>query len=418
MSSENALYNPIFNDAWEQFSLHELAGWKNGIAFRNNYFCNEGKPVIKIAELKNGISDQTKYSDQTFDSAYYLTKKDLLFSWSGSPETSIDVFWYDLPDGWLNQHIFKVTPFDKVTKDYMFYVLKYLKPIFIEIAKNKQTTGLGHVTMTDLKNILVRIPKNNEQRAIAATLSALDDKIELNNRINKTLEEMAQTLFKQWFVDFEFPDENGLPNKSAGGEMVESELGLIPKGWKVGELDQVIEIYDSQRIPLAGNVRSGRKGIYPYYGAASIMDYIDTWIFDGIYLLLAEDGSVVTANDGPVLQYAWGKFWVNNHAHVLQGKNGFSVEQLLLLLQRVNVRPYITGAVQLKINQANLKRIPVVIPTQDICLNFNKVIEKQFAMIRDNINETNILGILRDALLPKLMSGEIRVAIEEVAADV
>ena len=279
-------------------------------------------------------------------------------------------------------------------------------------------SAIPSTSRNDFYALPVSLPPLPEQRVIAATLSALDDKIELNNRINKTLEEMAQALFKQWFVDFEFPDENGQPYKSSGGEMEESELGPIPKGWKVGELDQVIEIYDSQRIPLAGNVRSGRKGIYPYYGAATIMDYIDTWIFDGVYLLLAEDGSVVTANDGPVLQYAWGKFWVNNHAHVLQGKNGFSVEQLLLLLQRVNVRPYITGAVQLKINQANLKRIPVVIPAQDICLNFNKVIEKQFAMIRDNINETNILGILRDALLPKLMSGEIRVPIEEVAADV
>lgn len=306
-----------------------------------------------------------------------------------------------------------------ITDEAFIYYLA-TSPAFRAVAIQSMTgtSGRQRVQNNLLENAVFRIPTLPEQRAIAATLSALDDKIELNNRINKTLEEMAQALFKQWFVDFEFPDENGQPYKSSGGEMEESELGPIPKGWKVGELDQVIEIYDSQRIPLAGNVRSGRKGIYPYYGAATIMDYIDTWIFDGVYLLLAEDGSVVTANDGPVLQYAWGKFWVNNHAHVLQGKNGFSVEQLLLLLQRVNVRPYITGAVQLKINQANLKRIPVVIPAQDICLNFNKVIEKQFAMIRDNINETNILGILRDALLPKLMSGEIRVPIEEVAADV
>ena len=317
----------------------------------------------------------------------------------------------------VNQHVSIIRVNESLSNNkFVFYYTQHIKPYLLSLAGNGATRNALTKAMIEQLDIL--LPPLPEQRAIAATLSVLDDKIELNNRINKTLEEIAQALFKRWFVDFEFPDENDQPYKSSGGEMEESELGLIPKGWKVGELDQVIEIYDSQRIPLAGNVRSGRKGIYPYYGAASIMDYIDTWIFDGIYLLLAEDGSVVTANDGPVLQYAWGKFWVNNHAHVLQGKNGFSVEQLLLLLQRVNVRPYITGAVQLKINQANLKRIPVVIPTQDICLNFNKVIEKQFAMIRDNINETNILGILRDALLPKLMSGEIRVAIEEVAADV
>src|SRR5699024_11080133 len=115
-------------------------------------------------------------------------------------------------------------------------------------------------------------------KTIAHILSTLDDKIEVNNQINKTLENMAQAIFKQWFVDFEFPNEDGEPYKSSGGEMVESELGMIPKGWEVKDLGEIIDIHDSKRIPLSKNERKKREKIYPYYGAASLMDYVDEFI--------------------------------------------------------------------------------------------------------------------------------------------
>ena len=441
MSSENALYNPIFNDAWEQFSLHELAGWKNGIAFKNNYFCNEGKPVIKIAELKNGISDQTKYSDQTFDSAYYLTKKDLLFSWSGSPETSIDVFWYDLPDGWLNQHIFKVTPFDKVTKDYMFYVLKYLKPIFIEIAKNKQTTGLGHVTMTDLKNILVRIPKNNEQRAIAATLSALDDKIELNNRINKTLEEMAQALFKRWFVDFEFPDENGQPYKSSGGEMEESELGLIPKGWTIVTLREISEKISKGTTPTNKEISQAEDQCSIYFmkvkdisdtGCINVadMERIPLSIHEGILKrsILQTDDVLVsiagTIGRVAILPPELSNSNSNQAIAFIRLKCGYHIigefVRLLLRTDRVQntFQSRIVQGVQPNLSLTEIGNLKFALPNKSVIDVWNEIGISIGSYRRFNEQEITNLSALRDALLPKLMSGEIRVPIEEVAADV
>ncbi|MBI5416465.1 restriction endonuclease subunit S, partial [Candidatus Poribacteria bacterium] len=194
---------------WEEYILFDLAKWKNGLAFKNINFSEKGIPVIKISELKYGITSQTQFTEQTFDIEYFLNKGDLLLSWSGSPETSIDTFWYSLPEGWLNQHIFKITIGKAVEKIFFYYLLKYLKPTFIEIARNKQTTGLGHVTIQDLKNIKVKIPELLQQKEIVKTLFALDNKIELNNQMNKTLEAIGQTLFKRWFVDFEFPDEEG-----------------------------------------------------------------------------------------------------------------------------------------------------------------------------------------------------------------
>lgn len=275
------------------------------------------------------------------------------------------------------------------------------------------TSGRQRAQVDVIAKWQFRIPPIHEQKEIAALLSSLDDKIELNNAINKNLEEMAQALFKRWFVDFEFPNENGEPYKSSGGEFEESELGLIPKGWTVGVFEDISSCYDSKRVPLSKKERESRAKIYPYYGAASLMDYVDDYLFEGVYVLMGEDGTVVDEKGFPVLQYVWGKFWVNNHAHVLKGNSAFSEEYIYLLLKRTNVKHIVTGAVQPKINQKNMNSIKVVIPPKDILYKFNKTISGLFGLIRENTDQNRILINIRDTLLPKLMSGEIRVPVEQ-----
>lgn len=179
-------------------------------------------------------------------------------------------------------------------------------------------------------------------------------------------------------------------------------------------MGDIVDIYDSKRIPLSSNERENKEDIYPYYGASSLMDYVDDYIFDGIYLLIGEDGTVITDKGFPILQYVWGKFWVNNHAHIVQGKNGFSTETIFVLLQKTNVRSLVTGAVQPKINQTNLKNLKVIIPPNDILNKFNRLINPYFELYRNNLEEINSLTKMRDILLPKLMSGEIDVSKIEI----
>ena len=158
----------------ERVSVYQLATWKNGLPFRKIDFSDKGKPIIKIAELNGGITASTSYTEHEYSKDVFLTKGDLVFSWSGNPDTSIDVYRYSLPDGWLNQHIFKVTANeDLVSTDYLYYILKFLKPNFSMIAKNKQTTGLGHVT--------------KYQDKVSGILKTIDEKIENNNAINHNL---------------------------------------------------------------------------------------------------------------------------------------------------------------------------------------------------------------------------------------
>ncbi len=297
-----------------------------------------------------------------------------------------------------NQGFKSVIPNEDTDSEFLYYLLKYNKD---NIASQGSGTTFAEVSGKTMKGIEVVVPKKKEdQRRISSLLSSLDRKIELNNRVNAALEEMAQTIFKNWFVDFE-PFKNG--------KFKDSELGRIPEGWKVGTLFDIAEIFDKKRKPLSGNAREKMDKIYPYYGATSCMDYVDDYIFDGVYTLIGEDGSVVKENGFPYMQYVWGKIWVNNHAHILQGKNGFSTEMIHVLLSKTNIKYLITGAVQAKLSQGNMQKILVAIPPKDILDNIRPAIDELYKKIRITTEESSHLAHLRDTLLPRLMSGEIEI---------
>jgi type I restriction enzyme S subunit len=271
----------------------------------------------------------------------------------------------------------------------------------------------------DIPRIELTFPPLSQQRAIADVLGALDDKIELNQRMSETLEAMARALFKSWFVDFDpvrakvEGRDTGLAKQVAAlfpESFENSELGRIPKGWRLGTTSEYLVNFDSKRVPVSGAERSKRRGPYPYHGAAGVMDFIDGYLFDGIYLLVGEDGSVVRDNGLAVTQYAWGKFWVNNHAHVLQGNDTVSTEQLYLHFQFEPVAPYVTGAVQPKLSQARMGMTPFIFAGAAVCRAFGDAVRPFFAKLRANTDQSNMLTALRDTLLPKLVTGEIRVA--------
>jgi len=240
--------------------------------------------------------------------------------------------------------------------------------------------GAGKLDTKRMQSLTMLLPSLDEQDEIVTVAKALDDRITLLRETNATLEAIAQALFKSWFVDFdpvrakmEGRTPEGMDEATAAlfpDGFETSELGVVPRGWMYCSLKEVCSIFDSKRVPLSGAERAKRRGPYPYYGAAALMDYVDEYLFDGIYLLTGEDGSVADEQGFPITQYVWGKFWVNNHAHILQGKAGFSTEHLALALRRVNIQPYITGAVQAKLSQSNMWRINVLHPGQGIAEAF------------------------------------------------
>lgn len=309
---------------------------------------------------------------------------------------------------------------------YIYYWLtqNHITDLLQSIAENS-TSAYPAIRSVDLENLDISLPPLEEQKRIADILGAFDDKIELLQKQNKTLEDMAKALFKSWFVDFDVvrAKQKGLSKADIMREyhlteelydlfpssFADSPLGPIPSGWEVKTLGDVVVCHDSKRVPLSNRERSEKQGPYPYYGATSIMDHVENYLFDGIFLLLGEDGSVVKPDGTPFLQYVFGKIWVNNHAHVLQGKGNIRTEYLYLFLSDVQIQPYVTGAVQAKLNQKNMNSIPLCVANEEIIKIFQGNIDIVFTKIRANLKQIQTLTELRDTLLPRLISGKIRV---------
>ncbi len=284
-----------------------------------------------------------------------------------------------------------------VNPKFLYYVLSEDK-FFDYATATSKGTKMPRGDKTAIMKYEVPEFSETEQEKIANILFPIDEKIAINSATNNNLEQQAMALFNNYFP-YKINDS-------------------LPENWRIGTFGEIIELHDSKRIPLSGQDRDQMQNkIYPYYGAASLMDYVDNFIFDGIYLLLGEDGTVIDNYGMPILQYVWGKFWVNNHAHILTGKNGYNVESLYLLFKQTPIKSIVTGAVQAKISQANLKALSVVIPPKDLLKEFNTKVSKLFELIRNNKDENEKLIQLRDTLLPKLMSGEIDVSNVDISTD-
>lgn len=291
----------------------------------------------------------------------------------------------------LSQRLFGVRVKNEYDSRFVYY---YMTTPDFQGEMDGRATGTTVVGLRqpELMKCVVHCPALETQKKIATILSSIDEKISMNERINENLLQQAQALYKNRFVDL----------KPFDGEM--------PPDWRLGTVSEIIELHDSKRIPLSSRERANLAKIYPYYGATSVMDYVDRYLFDGIYLLLGEDGTVVDSKGFPILQYVEGKFWVNNHAHIITGKNGFTVETLYLLFSLTNVQSIVTGAVQPKISQGNLNKVSVVIPSEAELSAFNSIVQPIFAQIRNLRAENDRLAATRDTLLPRLMSGELNVS--------
>lgn len=181
---------------WRTKSVYDLAEYVNGAAYKAFSPNTErrGLPIIKIAELKAGVTSQTAHSDKEMPEKYRIQAGDILFSWSGNPETSIDTFVWPHSAGWLNQHIFRVIVNDAQERVFVLQVLRHLRPVFAGIARNKQTTGLGHVTIADMKRLLVAIPDRAVLGLFVDQVAPIQRRVFENEQQALNLTELRDTL--------------------------------------------------------------------------------------------------------------------------------------------------------------------------------------------------------------------------------
>ena len=199
-----ALFPDSFEDSelgeipngWATIPVFEIADYANGAAYRDMHFSSDvdALPVVKIAELKSGVTSSTKFTSTDLGGKYRIDSREILFSWSGNPDTSIDTFIWDGGPAWLNQHIFRVRENGVWSRAKVYFQLRLLRPIFVEIARNKQTTGLGHVTIADMKRLKVCCPPRNVDEAFDRCAAPIFERITANQLENRTLAALRDTL--------------------------------------------------------------------------------------------------------------------------------------------------------------------------------------------------------------------------------
>ncbi|HUR18671.1 MAG TPA: restriction endonuclease subunit S [Acidimicrobiales bacterium] len=305
--------------------------------------------------------------------------------------------------GCLGRRLALIRPDEDVVLPRFLHFLM-LGPAWRETVTSRIISGstVDRIPIIDFPDFPISVPDLPTQRAVVEMLGSIDDLIENNRRRIELLEQMAQAIYREWFVRLHYPGHED-------AALVDSALGPIPEGWAVKTIGEISINHDRLRKPLAGAIRAQRTGSFPYYGAAKLIDWIDGWIFDGEFLLFAEDGTVQTSDGFPVLQLVEGRFWANNHTHILQGK-GVSTRFLFLASAFQPIAGFVTGAAQPKITQANLNRLSLAIGPTPIMGAFDEAINPIF-------DEWNLLkaGIaplagIRDRLLPKLVTGQIDVS--------
>ena len=315
----------------------------------------------------------------------------------------------DLGDTVLGYHCALVKPnADILSGKYLnaFLHSDYIKKYF---ELNATGSGMRYtLSIETLNNIPIFAPSLEMQEYIGNIFSDLDRKICLNRAINDNLEAMAKQLYDYWFVQFDFPNEEGKPYKSSGGAMVWNEKlkREIPQGWSNCKLKDFVNLFDSRRVPLSSKDRGNRQGIYPYYGATGIMDYVNNYIFDGDYILLAEDGSTSDGKGFPIVQYIWGKSWVNNHAHIILPKNEQYTMFTYQMLRSIPAKQIETGSIQKKISQENLCGYKIALPNSDLMEKYENIVSPLWEKRKRCIEEINTLTKQRDELLPLLMNGQ------------
>jgi len=322
-----------------------------------------------------------------------------------------------------------------LTDPYFVYYLSLTPEVRNAAIKSMTgTSGRQRVENDVFDSIIINLPPLPVQRAIANILSDFDEKIELNRQMNKTLESIAQAIFKHWFIDFEFPNERGKPYKLSGGKMVESELGKIPAGWDVGTFKDALLTIESGSRPKGG-IGSYSEGI-PSIGAENILglgqyDYSKTkYVPIDFYnqmkaghirnddVLLYKDGAQLGRKSIFMDDFPFTKCCINEHVFILRPKEKITSAYLYLWLDQNWVTNEIVNlnanSAQPGINQDGVNSLSIIIPKVNIIKRFDNKIKPIFSRIFNDCLESNNLSQIRDSLLLKLMSGKLELLIKVI----
>ena len=295
-----------------------------------------------------------------------------------------------------------VSPKKEIDIKYMYYFLLTLR--LDEMNSHSAVPGLNR---SSVHSINIAIPPLTEQRKIAEILETADKAIEKTDAIIEKYRRIKQGLMRDLLT--KGIDEKGQIRSEETHKFKDSPLGRLPEEWEVVRLGEIISVYDKKRIPLDSEFRLTIKGNIPYCGATGVIDYINDYIFDGEYLLIAEDGG----NFGRFEETAYmmkGKFWANNHVHILRGRDGMSDNNFLMyFINFQDISCYISGSTREKLNQALLKSIIIPLPPLPEQHRIASVLSQIDEVIEKEERYKEKLERIKQGLMQDLLTGKVRV---------
>lgn len=386
-------------EEWKEYKLGDIAKIKGGKRLpkgKNLITIPNSHPYIRISDINNkkilNLDSSFEYVDdetQLSISKYIVKKGDLIISIVGTIGL-VTIIGETLDNANLTENCAKIIDISDLDKNYLYY---YLTSVFgvNEIKKNIVGAVQPKLPIKNIQNIKILAPNIGAQIKIASILSSLDDKIENNKRINENLEQQAQALFKSWFVDFEpFRDQ----------PFVESELGMIPQGWKVGKLEDLCKIKYGKGLSKNKLLDEG----FPVFGGNGIIGYYSDYLYELPQILVSCRG----AASGKIIE-SLPKSFVTSNSLILELLDRDYYYYLKNNLLISPLYEYATGSAQPQITIDNIKGVKIIVPTKDVINGINctfKILDEM--KYNCDIADYN-LSKLRDTLLPKLMSGEIKV---------
>jgi type I restriction enzyme S subunit len=386
---------------WPQVRLGEVCDVVSGYAYKSSDFVEVGIPVIKIKNIVSPyillndvqfISDELAYQKEK----YLLKYNDILISLTGSNINQINSavgkvgrVRYKEPSV-LNQRVgkFEINDNKKYDYNFLYYIVSQYEIQYLLATSAQGSANQANISPDQIKNLLIPLPPLPTQRAIAATLSCLDDKIALNNCINANLEAQAQAIFKSWFVDFE-PFKNG--------KFVDSELGQIPKEWKMSLFSDLVNVKYGKAHQSLGD------GIFPVYGSGGLMRYAEKYLYNKESVLIPRKGTLDN------VMYVKEPFWTVDTMFYTEMKRPRISSFVYQFIKQKNLSSMNAGTAVPSMTTEILNALLTIVPPDGILCDYDKIASILYDQMRLNANQSHILAAIRDTLLPKLMGGEIEV---------
>lgn len=389
--------------------ISDVVEFQNGYAFKSKDFVSDGHTkVVKIKELKDGL---IKFFDDTATvdlniadyGKYIIEKDDILIALTGDPVNKpnpkswvgrASIYRYD-EVSLLNQRVCKVIPNERLVDRYfLYYYLIQYENFYNLASKATGSASQANISTKTIGEMEIDLPDLETQKKIGQILSHIDRKIEVNNKLNRNLEKINKNLYNEWFINFKFP------NEFEPDEFIIVDGVEIPSSWSVVSLGDICDISSGKRPSVKTKEQTVENKI-PIIGANGVMAYTNAINIDHPILIIGRVGTL-----GAIQRYSQ-ELWASDNTLLIRTNYINFIQQYLSTVDYTGLN---RGSTQPLITQGDMKKCRVIMPTKEVMEQFERIAQQNSEAIERNSKQSENLSILRDALLPKLMSGELDVS--------